>query len=605
MMSEPEILPLNAQAARGPVRPPQRSQFSLLVRLFLERFFNHETASPDGDGKTRLVLLACAAGMPGFVVALYLWPVYHPFLGWPPGSKATGPPPYWIQINHHFFFVLYSFVVMGLITVFEWDLFFPDQLDVLVLGPLPLRSATVFVARVAAIAVFIFGFLFDANFLAPLVLPAATDPPNLPRFLAGHLAGVFLAGLFASATVLALQGVLLALLGESLVRKVSLALQALLVTVLVVLLLLFPVLSAVAPALLQSGSRAALWFPPFWFLGVDQSLLSGAAAPPVFHRLAQTACMAVLLVCVVAVAAYPLAYLRRVRRLVEGGSARSRRNPLLCPLHKLLHATVVRPPVRRAVFHFIGQTLLRVPRYRIHLVLYGGVGLSVLVATVLRLTLVHQHTVGLAVSAEGIRGAIGIVDFWVVAGLQIAFVSPGNSKGAWVLRLVHGNPPSFRAGLDLLLAAKVWASLCAFAVACTVIAALQLVAPPEVRTGLSLAAQLLTAAGLSLLLVDAAFARVTGVAFTGERRRDESNQTSLAFSLLRFVTLFPFVTAASLGAELWIEQGWQHFGFAAVSIAAAHLWFRRQHREAVRLHSSQIALEEGEDDFPLRLGLRY
>jgi hypothetical protein len=49
MMSEPTILLLNAQAALGDVRKPERSQFSHLLRHFLERFFNHETASPDGD----------------------------------------------------------------------------------------------------------------------------------------------------------------------------------------------------------------------------------------------------------------------------------------------------------------------------------------------------------------------------------------------------------------------------------------------------------------------------------------------------------------------------------------------------------------------------
>jgi hypothetical protein len=88
-------------------------------------------------------------------------------------------------VNHHFFFVLYSFVVMGIVTVFEWDLFFPDLLDVFVLTTLPVPNRRLFLARVAAIGLFIAGFLFNANFLAPLVLPAATDPPDLLRFLAG------------------------------------------------------------------------------------------------------------------------------------------------------------------------------------------------------------------------------------------------------------------------------------------------------------------------------------------------------------------------------------------------------------------------------------
>jgi hypothetical protein len=83
---EPAVLSMNVQAALGPVRPPKRTQFSLLIRHFLERFFNHETASPDGDAKTRLVQIAFATSLPPFIVAIYLWPTYHPIKGWPPGN---------------------------------------------------------------------------------------------------------------------------------------------------------------------------------------------------------------------------------------------------------------------------------------------------------------------------------------------------------------------------------------------------------------------------------------------------------------------------------------------------------------------------------------
>src|SRR3954447_1304905 len=246
MMSGPDALSLNAQAALGPVHAPERSQTAHLVHHFLERFFNHETASPDGDAKSRLILIAMSTGLPPFVVAIYLWPVYHPL--WPPNA---GPPPYWTQVNHHFFFVMYSIVAMGIITVFEWDLFFPDLLDVFVLGTLPVPARRVFLARVAAIAVFVLGFLFDANVLAPVVLPMATDPPNLLRFVAGDVVAVAAGGLFVAAFIVALQGVALAVMGERMFRRISLAVQGLAVTLLVMMMLLFPVLSGITPGLLE------------------------------------------------------------------------------------------------------------------------------------------------------------------------------------------------------------------------------------------------------------------------------------------------------------------------------------------------------------------
>src|ERR1035437_9976863 len=295
LMSGPEAQSLNAQAALGPVHEPERSQFSLLVRHFLERFFNHETASPDGDAKGRLILIALATGLPGFVVALYLYPVYHPDIVFPQDHPVFGiPPPYWAQVNHHFFFVIYSFVAMGIVTVFEWDMFFPDLLDIFVLTTLPIPARRLFLARVAAIAILIVGFLFDANILTPLVLSVAVDPPNPAHFLAGHMLAVAGSGLFSAAFILALQGVLLSVLGEQLFRKISLLMQGFFIAILLMLLFLFPVLSGAVPVSLESESAYALYFPPFWFLGIYQRLLEGPSALPIYARLAQTGCVALL-----------------------------------------------------------------------------------------------------------------------------------------------------------------------------------------------------------------------------------------------------------------------------------------------------------------------
>jgi len=212
MMSEPEALSLNAQAALGAVREPQRSQFSLLVRHFLERFFNHETASPDGDAKSRLILIASppASRIHGRLVSLA---GYHHSLDGRPAIPGCRSPPYWLQVNHHFFFVVYSFVAMASSR----------------------SSSGTFLSRPAR--------CLRAHHLAhsrPKALPGACrrhcdlhrrlparrqharapgDPrflrsPNLPRLLIGHILAVLGSGLFSAAFILALQGVLLSLLGK-------------------------------------------------------------------------------------------------------------------------------------------------------------------------------------------------------------------------------------------------------------------------------------------------------------------------------------------------------------------------------------------------------
>jgi hypothetical protein len=579
-----------------------RSQFSLLTRHFLERFFNHETASPDGDAKTRLVQIAFATSLPPFIVAIYLWPVYHPIAGWPPGQPSTGAPPtYWLQVNHHLFFIVYSFVVMGIATVFEWDLFFPDLLDLFVLGPLPIHSRRAFAARVAAIGILIAGFLLDTNLFSSFVFSMATDPRDLLRFLAGHVLAAGASGLFAAASILALQGLCICIFGERLFRKVTLLLQGSAITFLLMLMLLFSVISGVVPAILRSGSLAARCFPPFWFLGIDQCLIEGPKALQIYATLARTGFCAVLLVSLFAIFTYPIAYLRKMRQLVEGPGSQRAVNPLSRPIDRVLHTTVISRPLRRAIFHFISQTLLRVPRYRIYLVLYGGIGLSVVTASILRFTVNHQQ-IGAEVSADGIRASVGIVVFWMVAGLRMAFISSGNERGRWIFRIIHGNPPDAHTLTEQLSSARIWVLLWTAIVTFGACFIFRTIAPAELLTGRAIAAQALVAASMCLLLTDAFFLSITSLPFTSEQAREQPN---LAMTMLKFFTCFPLIAVVPLQLDPWIEKSPRHFVILLVAVAMAHLALQRRHQSIIREYCNQLPLEEDEEDFPMKLGLRY
>jgi heme/copper-type cytochrome/quinol oxidase subunit 3 len=408
-------------------------------------------------------------------------------------------------------------------------------------------------------------------------------------------------GLFSAAFILALQGVLLSLLGEQWFRRLSLVLQGLSISVLLMLLLLFPVLSGAVPVLLQSGSAYVLYCPPFWFLGIYQRLLEGPSALPIYASLAKTGCAALVITVVVAALAYPLAYLRRVRQLVVGPGTHDTRSWVARPLHALLHATLLQVPVRRSVFHFISQTLLRVQRYRIYLVLYGGVGLSVVVASVLRLAVVHGQ-VHFEISADGIRAAIAIVAFWTIAGLRMAFVSPGNRQGSWVFRIVHGRPPHLDIAMQLLQAAKLWVLLWAGLITFAAFLVFRALAPAELLTWPATASLLLIAAALCILLTDALFLNVKTVAFTGEPAKEQSN---LALTVLKYFTFLPAIVWLPVFFEPWIEASVRHFGLAVAATVAAHFALRRVHCRIVREHCNMPGLEDDEDDFPMKLGLRY
>ena len=172
-------------------------------------------------------------------------------------APPAGPPPYWAQVNHHLFFVLYSFVAMGIITVFRVGHVLPGSTGrVCWAGNLARGRANPYVrGSVPGPSPFSFSvFCSTPMFSLPLVLPMATDPPRLFRFLLGGTSWPWQpAGFVAAALHPGPSGVLLSLLGERFFRRISLAVQGLAVTALVVMLLFFPVFSGLTSSLLQSG----------------------------------------------------------------------------------------------------------------------------------------------------------------------------------------------------------------------------------------------------------------------------------------------------------------------------------------------------------------
>jgi hypothetical protein len=322
---------------------------------------------------------------------------------------------------------------------------------------------------------------------------------------------------------------------------------------------------------------------------------------PVYTELSQRGFLALGIAFGLTLLAYPIAYLRKMHQVIEGSANHHSADVLLRPVTRVLHLTCIRRPRPRASFHFISQTLRRVQRYRIYLVLYGGVGLSVVVASVLRFSTMHSQ-IRVSVSSDGIRVAIAIVVFWIVAGLRMAFSSSGNQRGRWIFRFVHGHPPDFAQLSELLAGAKRWTLLWAAVVSACICAAFQAISPAELRTGRAIAAQALVAAAMCLLLTDAFFLNVTALPFTDEPRRGEEN---LAFTVLKYFTFFPLVAALPIRIDPWLEQSALHSAILIAAVLLAHWALDRRHRAIVRDQCNQLPLEDDEEDFPMKLGLRY
>src|SRR5271170_6681338 len=565
----------------------EQSRFERLVRHFLNSFLNNEMVSSDGEAKAHLLQIGYAIALPQLIVALFLFAPYH----------QPHPRPFWSQVSDHYFYVTYSMVVVGAVTIFEWDLFFPNVVDVFVLSSLPISERELFRARIAAIAIFLLALIVGLNLLGIIFLPAASDLPSLVRHVVAHFLAITGGGVFAAGLVLAIQEIFLAALGQHLFQKISPVLQGLFITVLLIVLFLFPVISHFLHALLESHNLAARYFPPFWFLGVYEGILRGTTAAPVFAGPAQTGVLATLGVVALAALFYPVAYWRRMKMLLEGRPARDTRSWLERPVNFILHTLLVRIPVRRAIYHFISLTLTRTHRQRVYLAMYGGAGLALAIASALWLKITAAGRIGIIFSADGLRATIPIVAFWTIAGLRNAFVSPVDQRGSWIFKAIQGRP-----GLDQLMPARNWVLLWSLVVTLGTVAVVYAIALPALRGWSSMSAQVIVAAALCLLLRDIFLLRMKTIPFTGARATWGPNR---AFILIQYFGLFPPLVLLTLEVEAWMQASFVHTATAVLAVLALHLWLLAMHKKTATEHADLLDVDEEEEEFPQRLGLRY
>jgi hypothetical protein len=570
-----------------PIAPRTKTQFKLLVRHLLDRFFNNDMITVGGDAVPLIMTIAYTIALPTIVMAIFAYPFYHAF---PPRPHI---PPFWFQVSDHYFFVMYSFVAMGAVTIFDWDLLFPNLLDIFILSVLPISNRRLLLARMSAVLIFLTLFLIGTGSLGIIFFPAITELSGT-RLFAAHFVAIIASGVFAAAFVLALQGVLINILGARLFRMASTFIQTLSMTILLTVLSLFPLLSRSMELLIESNSPAVRYFPPFWFLGIYECVLAGQSKLPAFASLARTGVWAISIVILLAFITYPIAYRRRTRQAIEGTVApdtRSRLTQLLC---KPLHATLLRTPSQRAVYHFIGQTILRTQRHRIYLAMYAGLGIALITASAVVFNVEPNH-LSIAFSQYGLRLAIPAVAFWTVAGLRTALTSPADPSGSWVFRLINGRPRS-----EHLAAIKIWVLTWSLIITIGTVAALHLVASSQMRGAKETSAQLLVAAGLCVLLTDFFFLKVSIIPFT-EARVPVS--TDLAFVLLRYIVVFPTLVFTTANTEPWIEASAGHLIFTTLLIIAAHIALRYAHAQIIAKQTNQDDFNE-EPPLFLSLGLR-
>jgi hypothetical protein len=441
----------------------------LLVRLFLQRFLDHDLISPQADRRHVLTVTGAMVIVSTLFLSVFIAVKYQFDIFMPPGLTAL------FALDDRFFWFSLSMLVMALIAVTEWDALALDARDTAVLGPLPIPGSAIVRAKFAAVALFVVGF--DAALvLAPTVLRIAALPVMLPVTPVGvltltlaHAACGLAAGAFGFTAVLGLREGLRALVGLAAFRKISAALQALLVVFLATSLLLLPAsYGAVAGRWMTGGRVSPFAVPPLWFVGLHETVAGraidglprGVPPPryaaaerqatalyrslwPLFHHLATVAALALVIVVLVTAAACTWNSRRLPTPPVEGrgGPGRLERAFAWLTIH-----VVARDPATQAGFFFTLQCLARSVTHRVTIATSLAIGLALVVINAAGIGGPRAH----ALSSVPIHRLA--VQTWVLAavltGFRHAVRVPAEAGANWIFHLAWpGDERPYLAGV--------------------------------------------------------------------------------------------------------------------------------------------------------------
>ena len=344
--------------------PDQHRQFRILYRDFLFRILDLELLASRGVAQRLLGQFAAMLAAFSFTFTMYFVPRYGlSTLPWEKLSRLG-----WVDQD---LLIATTMAIAGLFTVLAWNNVLPDRRDCLILGLLPVRQRTVFLAKLAALGTALGVAIAALNAFTGLAYPFAIAPPGsgtlaVLRGFGAYWTTMFAAGLLVCCALLSIQAIAANLLPYRLFLKLSGVLQ---------MAAFFAILGVY---FLKPPYTAGLtWLPSFWFLGLFQKL-SGVGG---FDPLAATALRALCIVCPLAMVAFPLAFHRYNRRIVEQPDiAPSDRSRPAMRLVGWLAAKLIPRTVERAILLFTARTIARSRHHRLLLAAYGGIGLAVALA---------------------------------------------------------------------------------------------------------------------------------------------------------------------------------------------------------------------------------
>jgi pimeloyl-ACP methyl ester carboxylesterase len=424
--------------------------FVVLHRLFLARMIDLEILSARGDVRDLVVRFVSVLAAFSFVLTYLIGGRY--FSTTLPRSQLL-----FAIWNDEEFLISAGIAVAGLLAVLAWNAVFPDRRDCLILGPLPVSTPTIILAKLSAMATALGASLIAINAFTGLVFPLATADKDIGvlHSLAAWWITMFAAGIFIFSAMLALQGLAAQLMSWSLFLRISGLLQ---MAALFAVIALFFVTPPFAATLLYPGFPVQL-LPSFWFTGLLHKLDGDPNSA--FKPLANMALRNLALAATVAALTWGLSYYRNIRRIIQAPDiAPSAHGRFAAALVRFAAFGFLSKSLDRAILMFTCRTIARSRQHRLLLAACGGIGFATALA--FSRTFLEDRTKARWDQPNApflITGMLLL--FCAMAGLRATFAIPLALPANWIFRITAIHSPgayfaAVRKSLIVLGAFPVW-----------------------------------------------------------------------------------------------------------------------------------------------------
>jgi hypothetical protein len=403
------------------------SQFRVLYRVFLLRVVDLELLSGDGDPIRLLGQFAALLAAISFVFCAPL------VLASARIDESDLRP-----IEHAL--IAITMLVVGLLSILNWDNIFPDKRDVLVLAPLPVHSRTIFMAKLSAMAyalgISVLALNVFTGLLWPLYFGSMVSVVGIIRSFAAYWTTIVAAAAFMFFSVLTVQGAVSQLLPRQLFLRMSAWIQMAGFCLFLGMYILEPSLEAPQSLRAPENQRLLAWLPSYWFFGLFHQLdgVSGTVRP-VLTALAVRAWIALVVVVCGAGAALLFSYHRSLHKIAE--------QPDILPHSRRIQwihwPRIFVDSLTGAVMFFSLRTLLRSRHHRVILSFYFGVGLAIVLVYIKTLFLLESASIGTVsalVSVPVVAASILMICV-AVAGVRVVASLPIMLRANWIFRITE------------------------------------------------------------------------------------------------------------------------------------------------------------------------